>query len=40
VRIFANEGIAQVMLFDVGEVAQAYEGAYQNQGARVQLAAV
>jgi dCTP deaminase len=40
VRIFANEGIAQIMLFDVGEVAQAYEGAYQNQGAKVQLAAV
>ena len=40
VRIFANEGIAQVMLFDVGEVAQSYEGAYQDQGTRVQLAAV
>lgn len=40
VRIYANEGIAQVMLFDVGEVAQAYEGAYQGQSAKVHLAAV
>jgi len=40
VRIYANEGIAQVMLFDVGEVGQVYEGAYQGQSAKVHLAAV
>ena len=39
-RIYANEGIAQVMLFDVGEVGQSYEGAYQGQSAKVHLAAV
>lgn len=41
VRIYANEGIVQVMLYELdGEVGQAYTGHYQNQGATVQLAAV
>ena len=41
VRIYANEGIVQVMLYQFDEpVAEAYTGLYQNQAARVQLAAV
>jgi len=41
VRIYANEGIVQVMLYKLdSEVEQAYTGHYQNQGATVQLAAV
>lgn len=41
VRIYANEGIVQVMLYQLdGDVGQAYTGHYQNQGAKVQLAAV
>ena len=40
IRLYANEGIAQLVLFGIEEVGQAYSGAYQNQGARVQLAAV
>jgi len=40
IRLYANEGIAQLVLFGIEEVGQAYTGAYQNQGARVQLAAV
>jgi dCTP deaminase len=40
VRLYANEGIAQLVLFGIDEVGEAYSGAYQNQGARVQLAAV
>jgi dCTP deaminase len=41
VRIYANEGIVQVMLYQLtSNVAQAYTGQYQNQGASVQLAAV
>ena len=41
VRIYANEGIVQVMLAQLeGDVDQAYgEGKYQNQGAKVTLAA-
>ena len=40
IRLYANEGIAQLVLFGIDEVGEAYTGAYQNQGARVQLAAV
>jgi dCTP deaminase len=41
VRIYANEGIVQVMLVQLSSnVEQAYTGNYQNQGASVQLAAV
>jgi dCTP deaminase len=41
VRIYANEGIVQIMLYQLsGDVEQAYTGLYQNQGATVQLAAV
>ena len=39
-RIYANEGIVQVMLMQIEEVGQAYTGNYQNQGANVQVAAV
>lgn len=39
-RIYANEGIAQVIFYDCGEVGEAYSGHYQNQGARVTTAAV
>jgi dCTP deaminase len=40
-RIYANEGIVQVMLVQLSSnVAQAYTGHYQDQGAKVQLAAV
>ena len=39
VRIYANEGIVQVMLCSIEEVGKAYTGLYQNS-ARVQLAAV
>lgn len=40
-RIYANEGIVQVMLYKLdGAVEEAYSGHYQNQGAKVQLAAV
>ena len=40
-RIYANEGIVQIMLVQLSSnVAQAYTGHYQNQGAKVQLAAV
>lgn len=40
-RIYANEGIVQVMLYQLnGDVAESYTGNYQNQGANVQLAAV
>jgi dCTP deaminase len=40
-RIYANEGIVQVMLYQLdGAVEEAYSGHYQNQGAKVQLAAV
>lgn len=42
VRIYANEGIVQIMLLQMSdEVDSAYgEGKYQNQGASVQFAAV
>jgi dCTP deaminase len=41
VRIYANEGIVQIMLYQLSsDVEQAYTGLYQNQGATVQLAAV
>jgi dCTP deaminase len=40
IKLYANEGIAQLVLFGIEEVGKAYSGAYQNQGARVQLAAV
>ena len=40
IRLYANEGISQLVLFGIEEVGEAYTGAYQNQGARVQLAAV
>jgi dCTP deaminase len=40
IRLFANEGIAQVMFFRCGEVEKPYEGHYQNQSAKVHLAAV
>jgi deoxycytidine triphosphate deaminase len=40
IRLYANEGIAQLVLFGIEEVGTAYSGAYQNQGARVHLAAV
>lgn len=40
-RIYANEGIVQVMLMQLSSnVKQAYSGHYQNQGATVRLAAV
>ncbi|CAB4155171.1 Dcd Deoxycytidine deaminase [uncultured Caudovirales phage] len=39
VRIYANEGIVQVMLCPIEEVKKAYTGLYQNS-TRVQLAAV
>jgi dCTP deaminase len=40
IRLYANEGIAQVIFFDCGEVGEAYSGHYQNQGAMVTTAAV
>jgi len=40
IKLYANEGIAQLILFSIEEVGQAYEGNYQQQGAKVQLAAV
>lgn len=40
IRLYANEGIAQLVLFGIEEVEQAYTGLYQNQSARVRLAAV
>lgn len=41
VRIYANEGIVQIMLYKLSsDVGQSYTGHYQNQGATVQLAAV
>lgn len=40
IKLYAREGIAQVVFFDCGEVGEAYSGHYQNQGAKVRLAAV
>jgi dCTP deaminase len=40
-RIYANEGIVQIMLYRLtSDVQEAYSGHYQNQGATVHLAAV
>jgi len=39
-RIWANEGIAQIVFVDCGEVSVPYSGAYQNQAAAPMLAAV
>lgn len=39
-RIYANEGIAQLVLFGIDETSKPYAGIYQNQSARVHLAAV
>jgi dCTP deaminase len=41
VRIYANEGIVQVMLYELDEpVSQSYTGAYQNQGECVTMSKV
>ena len=40
IRVYANEGIAQVVLFRCDTVAKPYEGKYQNQGASVTTAKV
>jgi len=41
VRIYANEGIAQIMLYELSSnVGQAYTGLYQNQGQEVTLSKV
>lgn len=40
IKLYANEGIAQLVFFAIEEVGRAYEGAYQHQGAKVKLAAV
>ena len=40
IKLYANEGIAQLVLFGIEEVGEAYTGAYQNQSAKVRLAAV
>jgi dCTP deaminase len=40
IKLYANEGIAQLIFFVIEEVGQAYEGHYQRQSAKVQLAAV
>jgi dCTP deaminase len=40
VKVYANEGIVQVMLVGIEEVEFAYSGKYQNQGANVTLAVV
>jgi len=41
VRIYANEGIAQIMLYELdAPVEKPYTGLYQDQGATVRLAAV
>lgn len=40
-RIYANEGIVQIMLIELSSnVKESYSGHYQGQGAKVQLAAV
>lgn len=39
-KLYANEGIAQVVMWEIDPVGKAYEGLYQMQSARVQLAAV
>jgi len=40
IKLYANEGIAQVVMWEIDPVEKAYEGLYQKQSARVQLAAV
>ena len=40
IKLYANEGIAQVIMWEIDPVQKAYEGLYQKQSARVQLAAV
>ncbi len=40
IRVYANEGIAQVVLFRCGEVSSPYQGKYQDQGASVTAAKV
>ena len=40
IRLYANEGIAQIILFGIDEVAKPYEGLYQKQSSKVKLAAV
>lgn len=40
IKLYANEGIAQVVMWEIDPVRKAYEGLYQKQSARVQLAAV
>lgn len=40
IKLYANEGIAQVIMWEIDPVEKAYEGLYQKQSARVQLAAV
>jgi dCTP deaminase len=39
IRLYVNEGIAQLIFFSIDET-KPYEGIYQNQSARVQLAAI
>jgi dCTP deaminase len=39
-RLYANEGIAQVLFYDCGTVNTPYEGVYQNQGATVRTTAI
>lgn len=40
IRLYANEGIAQLVLFGIEAVGEAYTGAYQNQGKHVTMAIV
>ena len=40
IRIYANEGIAQLVFFGIDETSKPYEGIYQKQSSRVQFAAV
>lgn len=35
IKLYANEGIAQLVLFGIEKVGEAYSGLYQNQGKRV-----
>lgn len=39
-RLYVNEGIAQVVFFDCGEVETPYSGNYQNQDATVKFSAI
>jgi dCTP deaminase len=39
-RLYANEGIAQVLFYDCGTVATPYTGVYQDQGATVRATAI